>query len=55
MAQSISNFEIATLKSDDELDPWLDHVAYVFTSTPRSYFENHYKSDPKKTLDGNCF
>ena len=51
-----SNFVITSLTDPSQLDPeWFDHLGLVFTSTPRSYFVNHWDSDPFRKIEGNKF
>lgn len=44
-------FEFRTLRLD-ELDKWFDHLAVVFDTTPRTYFVNHWESDPFRKIEG---
>lgn len=38
--------------TEERLEEWFDHLASVFTSTPREYFANHFRFDPWTDLGG---
>ncbi|KAL6058081.1 putative acetyltransferase [Balamuthia mandrillaris] len=45
------SFEFRSL-GEEELEVWFDHLAFVFTQTPRNYFVSHWYNDPWRTVDG---
>ena len=47
MDQEAGEFELRSLRSEAELDPWLDLVVEVFgpLAIPRQYFQRHWDSD----------